>query len=447
MTSKQKTRFIRAVCFLSVATLVFSFSTLFYASKAKQYRFDAEIARQRELNELCDAVDNISTSLQKTVFCSDADALRAIAKELSRDTATAKLCLSRLAEKELISDEIFKFLSQAGAYTLSLAGKQSVSAAIENDREILMKLLDYSHSLSQALSQVLYDYSNGSLSYEKSLSNLSLTAKELPSDFVESFSDIPQTLTDYPVLIYDGPFSENVLNRKGGQYLKDKKEITRQEAQSIAAEILGENEEALRREADQDSHIPLYCFSLGDISIGITKKGGLLSYLINPVEVKAEEISPKEAVSRGKAFLKDRGYKNMTQTYYSIYDGVCTINFAYINEGIIHYSDLIKISVALDSGEVASVDASTFLSNHCRRDLYDDNISLEQAKKRLSPLTELISVKTCVIPLETGEEAYCYEFHCRDSKNNEALIYINKATGKTENILLLIYGDGGVLTK
>ncbi len=447
MHSRLKRRFIRIISFLTVAVTVLGVSTVFYASKAKKYEFANEIVYQRSMNELCESLDNISVSLQKGIYCGTKEKLLGIGNELTRQAACAKMSLAQLTDENLVSEEIYKFLSQIGAYTLSLATGDDKVQLSESDSESLAALLEYSKALSSSISQVVNSYGDGTVALQTKQSTLSLDTKELPESLSSSLIDAEQSLTDYPTLIYDGPFADSILQRKGGESLEALGEITKQEAKQKAAELLGTAPESLRQEQDVDSKIPLYCFSKGDVSIGITKKGGRISYIINPALPAEEAISSKEAVSRAKKYLKSHGYDSMKETYYSIYDGVCTINFAYIDEGIIHYSDLIKVSVALDSGEITALDAGTYLVNHCKRDLYGVKVSEKDAIEKISPALSVTGTKDAVIPLETGKEAYCYEFHCKDKKGQEALVYIDKQTGEERDILLLLYADGGRLTK
>ena len=85
--------------------------------------------------------------------------------------------------------------------------------------------------------------------------------------------------------------------------------------------------------------------------------------------------------------------------------------------------------------------------NHTKRDIYHEKITLDQAKKIIPSDLKILSEKSAVIPLDTGKEAYCYEFRCKDSKDQEVLIFIDKATGEERDILLLLYADGGVMTR
>ena len=102
----------------------------------------------------------------------------------------------------------------------------------------------------------------------------------------------------------------------------------------------------------------------------------------------------------------------------------------------------------MKDGTVVSMEAKGYLTNHTDRAAFEENITLENAIAGLNPYLELLSDDRCVIPLENGQEAQCYELHCRSTDTNEeVLIYVNTLTGEEENILLLLYSDNGTLTK
>ena len=85
--------------------------------------------------------------------------------------------------------------------------------------------------------------------------------------------------------------------------------------------------------------------------------------------------------------------------------------------------------------------------NHSKREISEEKISPEEARKTVSDDLKIISEKACLIPLDTGKEACCYEFRCKDKKGQEVLVYIDKETGEERDILLLLYADDGVLTR
>lgn len=446
MNSRQKRYFIRAISFLSVACVVLTVSTLVYANKAQKYKFVTEIAYERALNELCESLDNITVSLQKGTYCSTGKMLSDIGNDLSRQASCAKISLGQLTDQTMITEEVYKFLSQIGAFTSAVAKNKDKLSLTAKERENLASLLSYSQSLSENLGKIREGSLNGDIISEKRTNTLATTS-EAPKTFSDSMTDVQQNLADYPTLVYDGPFADNVLHKTGGEMLRNLQEITKQEAKKISAKYMNSTPESLREEADVNSEIELYCFSKGDISVGITKKGGKLCYMMNPKDVGGETISTKEAVNRGKKYLENIGYTSMKESYYSVFNGVCTVNFAYAENGIIHYSDLIKVSVALDSGEVLSVDARGYLMNHTKRDIYSEKITSEEARKIIPDTLKILSENLAVIPLDTGKEAYCYEFRCKDKTGQEVLIFIDKMTGEERDILLLLYADGGVMAR
>ena len=85
--------------------------------------------------------------------------------------------------------------------------------------------------------------------------------------------------------------------------------------------------------------------------------------------------------------------------------------------------------------------------NHCERNLPAAKITLKAAQKKLSPLLSLRSSAVAVIPGKDGKERLCYELHCADKNGSQALIYIDAQTGEEADVLLLLFSDGGVLTR
>lgn len=447
MNYVKKKYFIRAISFLSVACIILTVSTAVYADRARKYKFLSQVTYERALSELCESLDNITVSLQKGTYCSTGKMLSDIGNDLSRQATSAKVSLSQLTDKSIESDEIYKFLSQIGEFTLAAAKNKHKLSLSEKQKENLEALLNYSQSLSKNLDKIRQGSFGGEITQHKNESTLSLGSAKVPETFDSSMSDAQQSLADYPTLIYDGPFADSVLNKQGGKMLENLREITKQEAKKIAAGFMGTPVESLRENADVNYKIELYCFSKGDVAVAVTKKGGKLCYMVNPRDVGSETISSKECISRAKKYLQEAGYKNMKDSYYSVYDGVCTVNFAYRVNGIIHYSDLIKVSVALDNGEVLSVDARGYLMNHTKREFPRAELTKAQAQEVISDGLSVVSARSALIPTDEGKEAYCYEFHCKDKSEQEVLIYIDKQTGEERDILILLYADGGVLTR
>ena len=82
---------------------------------------------------------------------------------------------------------------------------------------------------------------------------------------------------------------------------------------------------------------------------------------------------------KAEEFLKGIGYNNMKATYSMAYEGQMVTNFAYEQEGVLIYSDLIKVKLALDNGDIIGLEAQGYLTNHHERDIEKPKISEEES--------------------------------------------------------------------
>ncbi len=442
LSRKASISLIALFTFLTLSLGVYSVTV---SRRANRLQTVVDSYNQRAINELCESLDSITADLQKCLYSASKQTLLRQGNRLCREAAVAKENLAALNSESSATREIYKFLSQVGNYTLAL-GKTDEKTISTKDTGNLKKLCDYSKALSDSLTEILEGYSDGTVSFDVAGSMRNNADADLPDDFYTRMNDTSQTITDYPVLLYDGPFSDH---QGQGDYemLKKAREITENEAAEIAAELLNTQPGALRKEEAVDAEMKLFTFSLGNSYVSVTKKGGYVASFISNPDVGTATLPPEEATVRGADFLERLGYKNMKDSYYTVYDGICTINYACRQNGAVCYSDLIKVSIALDTGKVTALEAGTYLANHKERKAEKAVLTKAQAKKRLSPTLKVLSSGKAVIPDENGKEFLCYEFHCKIKDSREALVYIDAETGKEREILLLLYEDGGVMTR
>ena len=135
----------------------------------------------------------------------------------------------------------------------------------------------------------------------------------------------------------------------------------------------------------------------------------------------------------------------MKETYYLKQEGVMTINYAYSQDGVVMYPDLIKVKVALDNGDILGVETTGYLNNHTTRDISNVKITKEQAKENLNKDLNIESEGLAVIPTEWQTEILCYEFKGKVD-DTEFLVYINAENGREEDILVIKDTPNGILT-
>ena len=150
---------------------------------------------------------------------------------------------------------------------------------------------------------------------------------------------------------------------------KGQPEISQENAQKKAAQAAGVNPSALTFEEMENSTMPSYCFGGDNINIGVTKNGGFVTYLINGRDIGDKTIDSKQAISIARKYLEGLGIESMRETYYEIANNICTINFAYQQDGVVCYTDLIKVGVAMDNGDIVSLDTRGYIVNHQSRQI------------------------------------------------------------------------------
>ena len=181
-------------------------------------------------------------------------------------------------------------------------------------------------------------------------------------------------------------------------------------------------------------------------SISIAKKGGHVVLMNYNRNVEVEMISQEQADNIGKEFLANHGFPSMKETYYLKQDGIVTINYAFSQNDITVYPDLIKLKIALDNGEILGIETTGYLNAHTERQLEEPKITMEEAKSTLNPNLEIVSEGLAIIPTEWKTEVFCYEFKGK-IEDTDFLVYINTENGREENILVIIDTPNGTLTQ
>ena len=197
--------------------------------------------------------------------------------------------------------------------------------------------------------------------------------------------------------------------------------------------------------------IDLYTFKVileknsNEITVQITKSGGLLYLMVQDRAVKEKNISDDEAKKIGEKYLSDIGIMNMSATYLIEQENMVTINYASNMNGVIIYTDLVKVKIAQDTGEVCSVECGGYIFNHHERENLTPVTTKERAMAVLNEEIDVQSTGLAIIPNDINEEVLTYEFKGK-VEEREYIIYINATTLEEEQVLIILNTPGGKLT-
>ena len=136
----------------------------------------------------------------------------------------------------------------------------------------------------------------------------------------------------------------------------------------------------------------------------------------------------------------------MAETYHMTQGGVLTVNFAYRQGEVLCYSDLVKVSVALDTGRVCGFEAKGYLTAHGARNIPAPAVAAEEAAAAVPDSLEVLAVQLALVPSDGRYETLCHEFKCAAADERHYIIYVNAQTGAQHKILILLEDESGTLT-
>lgn len=428
--------------------------SMFIYKKQRDYRQASENQYNLAFFEVVNYVDNVESYLAKSLISNNTEIEAETLTYLWREANLAQIYLSQLPLNTEGLSNTAKFLNQVSDYSYSLSHKNIYDNPLTEDELNNLKTLhNYSIELKDTLNQLSNEINEGEISWgELTKKGKVAFAQEVSNISKDSFSNIEENFHEYSGLIYDGAFSEHLTSSEPKGLIGD--EITEDEAKEKAAEFIGNDRIKQINSAglSENGNIKNYTFFVelqdtkNTIAISITQKGGYVLYMNYNRDIENEIMSYEAANEKGKDFLQQKGFYNMKETYYLIQEGIITINYAYQQDEVVMYPDLIKVKIALDNGEVLGIETTGYLNSHIERKLPNVRISKEDARENINQNLEIEAEGLAVIPTEYKTEKYCYEFKGK-VEEKDFLVYVDVETGKVEDVLVIVNTPNGILTK
>lgn len=440
----KKQTVVKIVSVLSAAILAVGGFALKERSKSRKYLLMIENQYSRAFEQLNSSLNNIQMAIEKTVYVSSAKKMGSLSSEIFSEAELAKAALSELPTGDNDLSTIYRFLSQVGNYALSVAKNiTSENTVTDKQREELKVLSSTAKMVTQVINDSGIEY-NTPTEWAQVVENRLNNAVN-QQGLATALTQLEENLADYPTLIYDGPYSDHILNKQP-LMTSTAKEYSQTEALEVARRVAGENS-SLAFEDMQSGKIECYRFTDNNINVTVSKSGGYVVYMRKNRAVGDSILSYEQALSKAENFLENMQLNNMIDTYFYTDNGVCVINFAYLDGQTICYTDLIKVGVAMDTGEIMLFETAGYLTNHTDRAFATPSHTSDEAMTKISSDLEIKEVAMTLIPTDAGGEVRCYEFLCSGDNDQEILVYINVQTLEEEQIYILLKTDGGTLVK
>lgn len=412
-----------------------------YAATSKTAKKDRTLLNavyQRAFYETCELVSGVQSNLKKLSVASNGAKQLEILSDIAKQSQGAESNLSMLPLSVHALGATIKFVNQTGDYAQSLARRIAGGKTLgADDRTQISTLTESATGFAVRLNEMLTRYNEGTLRFRD---------YEFSFDDEQSGEPLTEPGTEYPVLLYDGPFSD--AKRKEnfesfGAY------VTAEEAENSLRAFLSGNVSSVVQTGQTRGDTPCYEFSFDKdgarISAGVTVYGGKVLYML-PESGNFEEKTDIETCIRGaEEFLRERGFGNVTESDHRVLNGVVTATFAPVEGGVVLYTDLIKTQISMTDASVIGVELTGYYRNHTTREWEEPVLTEAQALSLTDPALEKFGARLALIPVNT-EEKLAYEIRAKDGED-EYLLYIDAFNGAEHAIYQIVDTPEGTLVQ
>ena len=305
---------------LAVMTVVFFQQRRTIAEQQRVIDAQTESAYRALSNDLND----LNVALSKLEAASTPAKLSKTFSDIKRLSAGAARALSLLPVAQADDGGLMQFLTRTGDYAESLM-----------DRVLSGQML--TEEQTGSLGQLRTCCSGLAERYDGACMDGSFPSP--PEDGFYGGETDEENITNYPTLLYDGPFSES--SEQAEPLGLPEETVDEAEAQRIASALFPDR--VLSSDGRTESMIVTYDFSAndekGELCVSITERGGLLLYFMGtPSGMKNDPPDDAESERLHKAasaYLEQHGFGKMEPSYAQYYAGTVVLNYAAMQNGVI----------------------------------------------------------------------------------------------------------------
>ncbi|MBR5192741.1 MAG: germination protein YpeB [Clostridia bacterium] len=432
---------LAAVISLGIVSLVLASALTFTFLMPSASDGMLETNYKRSFTNVVEQVDNIDLNLSKIIATKDKGAMQVYLTDTAVNSELAENDLSSLPLHDENKFYTTKLVNQIGDFSKYLNKKLANGNSLtKEDYKGIVQLYEANKMLKESLRRMMDEMGNN-------FNFSSLEKQDKRNVVLAGFNELQNLSVDLPELIYDGPFSDGqsareVKGLKGNQ-------ITSEEAKAVFNKIFAnKNFEKVETLGESNAKINCYnvqgCVGEETIYAEISKQGGKL--IMFDVMGSCEEInfSFEFAVEKAEEFLKNLGIEGMKAVWTNLANNVYTINFAYTENNVIMYADLIKVRVCAETCEVIGLEATEYFTNHVERKVATPLLSKGEAKSKLNVNIEVKSSRLAVVPVGNSNERLCYEF-MGELDGATFYVYIDATNGKQVEMFKVVEGTEGTL--
>lgn len=425
---------LAAVIALGVTTLALGTMLTFGWINMNGMQADMANVYTGSLYELNSVVDNLDTNLAKARVSNSSSEQVRILSDIAIESEIAETILERLPVDSHLTQNMTSFVNKMGDSAQSMLFSVSGGNTLSDSQ---IATIEHMYNTNLELKKVLNELTSN---YDPK-DMLKAMRGKTDSLLYSTFDDIENTTIETPKEIHDGPFAENI-DKVSPKVLEGLEEISASRAEELAKEYFdkyGVKEARCTGETNAEQ-LSLYNITLktkdGEMGAQLSKQGGKVVSFNSYKDCSNKNFSVERCIDIAEDFLNSLDITGMKAVWTSENGTTCNLNFAFVQDGVIIYSDMIKVKVCEERGIVTGMEGLAYVLNHTERAIPSAKISKSEAREKLHAGFEEQSSRLCMIPTDGGE-VLAYEFYGTYDEN-DYYIYIDAKTGSEAEVFTVI---------
>ena len=176
------------------------------------------------------------------------------------------------------------------------------------------------------------------------------------------------------------------------------------------------------------------------MNFGVSVHGGHVVYMVDGRPVTDKRLQPPELIQKAADMLRRWGFPDVAHVSAVENDGTLVMDFAPVVGGVAIHTDMIRVSLAMDNGELVGYDARPYWVNHYNRDLPTPKLTAAEAAARTSPrLTVTGEPRLALIADRRGQERLVWEVPGR-VEDQYFRVFVDAADGSEVDLVRAV-GD------
>jgi len=403
-----------------------------YAMKEDDHQMTLENHYKESLYQLADSMKNINANLGKISVSNNTKQQQKLLLLVEGAADAAGRDLSLLPMDAEVVEKSLKYTNQVSDYAKTLSEKLYTGGNLSvEERTNLSALENVSENLYMGLNYA-------------AMNDLDWKVDDTGYGFV-NMEGMDENVFDYPQLIYDGPFSDAVVDKT----VQFESKISPSSGEAYIMNAFRDyNISSVAYGGKVDGKIMAYAYDMittsGDVYRILFTPDGRVAQFNGNVEqtdmVNTQELDLENFQKTAVAFANNLGFSVKAIWTSQPIENRVYVNMCFVQDDIVVYPDMIKVALNLD-GKVVGFESLSYLLNHKERELTSDYSNIENGIERLSKTVQVVGINKAVIPLGQ-KEYFCYEFVC-EKGNDTYLIYLDTLTLVERDISKVVKGIEG----